>query len=120
MTFKPFHHLTLKVTELDTIATGIRRFVLQDPDGRGEVHPGEAVVRLGVGERLVEEVHVGVARAVGVGLFERAGGRFHLGTRLRTLAATRPVPHRVRLPRDDAVTPAQPPRSPPVPLTGSS
>ncbi len=33
MTFKPFHHLTLQVTRAEAIATGVRRFVLQDPDG---------------------------------------------------------------------------------------
>lgn len=33
MTFKPFHHLTLRVTEAGTIAAGIRRIVLQDLDG---------------------------------------------------------------------------------------
>lgn len=33
MTFKPFHHLTLQVTELESLGGSIKRIVLQDPDG---------------------------------------------------------------------------------------
>jgi ferredoxin-NADP reductase len=33
MNFKPFHHLTLQVMQVEAIAADIRRFVLQDPDG---------------------------------------------------------------------------------------
>lgn len=33
MTFKPFHHLTLRVIEIDAFGDSIRRIVLADPDG---------------------------------------------------------------------------------------
>lgn len=33
MTFKPFHHLTLRVTELESYGDSIKRIVLKDPDG---------------------------------------------------------------------------------------
>ena len=48
MTFRPFHHLTLRVTELQSFGGAVRRIVLQDPDG-WELPPFEAGAHLDVG-----------------------------------------------------------------------
>lgn len=47
MTFKAFHHLTLRVTELESMGRAIKRIVLQDPDG-WELPPFEAGAHLDI------------------------------------------------------------------------
>lgn len=47
MNFKPFHHLTLRVNELESLGGSIKRIVLQDPDG-WELPPFEAGAHLDI------------------------------------------------------------------------
>lgn len=47
MTFKSFHHLTLRVTQLESFGRSIKRIVLRDPDG-WELPPFEAGAHLDI------------------------------------------------------------------------